>query len=217
MAEEVAVVEVKDVNHIHPLPDFVKGGFDYLPSGLFENKENFEQTLRILLERLEFIDKKMVELAEMRTTINAEDSNLDEIGNQLGIYRNGLNDPEYRAVILILTGNNSKSGTRSEVISTLKQLFGEDGVTTYKGYNYRLDINIFNTCMEVTDILPQIIDMLPLVTHLRVVENNGYPFGFEGDQQAFGFASVYDSQREGAGGLSTLIYVSDDEEEWSFN
>lgn len=214
MAEEI---KLKDVNHIHPLPDFVKEGFDYLPSGVFDNKENFQTVLRILLERLEFIDKKMVELAEMRTTLNAEDLILDEIGRQLGIYRNGLNDPEYRAVIMILTGNNSKSGTRADVISTLKQLFGEDGVTTYKGYNYRLDINIFNTCVEVPQILQQIIDMLPLVTHLRVVENDGYPFGFDGDKQSFGFASVYDEQRYGPGGLPTLIYVSDDEEQWSFN
>lgn len=214
MAEEV---ELKDVNHIHPLPNFVQDGFDYLPSGIFDNKENFQTVLRILLERLEFIDKKMVELAELRTTLNASDAILDEIGKQLGIYRNGLNDPEYRAVIMILTGNNSKSGTRADIISTLKQLFGDDGATTYKGYNYRLDINVFNTCMEITDILPQILDMLPLVTHLRLVENDGYPFAFEGDAQAFGFASVYDSDRTGAGGMSTLIYVSDDEEEWSFN
>nr|DAO34765.1 MAG TPA: Protein of unknown function (DUF2612) [Caudoviricetes sp.] len=214
MAEEVVL---KDVNHIHPLPNFVQDGFDYIPSGIFDGKDNFQTTLRILLERLEFIDKKMVELAELRTTLNAEDAILDEIGRQLGIYRNGLNDPEYRAVIMILTGTNAKSGTRSDIISTLKQLFGDDGVTTYKGYNYRLDINIFNTCMEVTDILQQIVEMLPLVTHLRVVENDGYPFGFEGDAQAFGFASVYDTERYGAGGMSTLIYVSDDEEDWSFN
>lgn len=214
MAEEIVL---KDVNHIHPLPDFVQGGFDYVPSDIFDGKENFEQTLRILLERLEFIDKKMVELAELRTTLNAEDAILDEIGRQLGIYRNGLNDPEYRAVIMILTGNNSKSGTRADVISTLKQLFGEDGVTTYKGYNYRIDINIFNTCVEVPEILQQIVDMLPLVTHLRVVENQGYPFGFNGDNEAFGFASVYDTDRTGTGGMSTLIYVSDDEEDWSFN
>ncbi|QYC52533.1 hypothetical protein [Salmonella phage SSBI34] len=211
MAEEDNVV-VKDVNHIHPLPDFVQEGIDYIPSNLFEGKENFLKTLTIFLERLESIDKKMVEMAEMRTILNAEGENLDEIGRQLGIFRNGLNDPEYRAVILILTGNNSKSGTRADIIATLKQLFGDEGVTTYKGHNYRLDINIFNTCMEVTDILPQILDMLPLVTHLRVVENNGYPFGFEGDNQAFGWSSVWDERPSGAGGMTSLVYVSDDED-----
>lgn len=215
MAEENEVL--KDVNHIHPLPDFVKGGFDFLPSGIFDGKENFQGTLKILLDRLEFIDRKMVELAENRLTLNASDAILDEVGEQLGIYRNGLDDPEYRAVIMILTGNNSKSGTRTEVISTLKQLFGDEGVTTYKGYNYRFDINIFNTCMEVPQILQQIIDMLPLVTHLRVVEHEGFPFAFEGDRQSYGFASVFDEDRYGPGGMSHLVYVSDDEEEWSFN
>lgn len=214
MAEEPTT---KDVNHIHPLTDFVQEGLDYLPSGVFDGKENFQNTLKILLERLEFIDQKMVELAEMRTILNAEDANLDEIGLQLGIYRNGLNDPEYRAVIMILTGISAKSGTRADIISTLKQLFGEDGVTTYKGYNYRLDINIFNSCVDIPDILQQIVEMLPLVTHLRVVDSQGYPFGFAGDAQSFGFASVNDEVRTGVGGMSHLIYVSDDEEEWSFN
>lgn len=210
------VIEKKDVNHIHPLPDFVSGGINYLPPEIFNGKDNIQKVLKIFLERLELIDQKAVQLAEMRTIINAEGDTLDEIGRQNGIYRNGLNDPEYRAVIIILTGNGAKSGTRSEIISTLKQLFGEEGVTTYKGRNYRMDINIFNTCVEVDLILGEILNMLPLVTHLRVVENEGYPFGFDGDEQAFGWASVYDSQRTGAGGLSTLVYVSDEEDPFSF-
>lgn len=205
------MAELKDVNHIHPLPDFVQGGIDYIPSDIFQNKENALSLITIFLERLREMDLRLVEMAEMRTVLMAEGENLDEIGRQLGIYRNGLNDPEYRAVIIILTGNNSKSGTREDVIATLRQLFGENGATVYKGYNYRVDINIFNTCMEVTDILPQIIDMLPLVTHLRVVENNGYPFGFEGDNEAFGWSSVWDEERDpGAGGMASLVFVSED-------
>lgn len=211
MAEEVVL---KDVNHIHPLENFVQGGIDFLPSDVFQDKEQFMKVMAILLERLEFVDKQLVQLAEMRTTINAEDVNLDEIGQQLGIYRNGLGDAEYRAVIMILTGNGAKSGTRGEIIATLKQLFGEDGVTTYKGFNYRLDINVFNTCMEIMDILPEILDMLPLVTHLRLVESPGYPFAFHGDEEAFGWASVYDPIREGAGGMASLTYVSDEPESY---
>lgn len=206
------MAELKDVNHIHALPDFVQDGLDYIPSDIFENKENALNTIKIFLERLRQMDLKLVELAEMRTVLNAEGENLDEIGRQLGIFRNGLDDPEYRAVIMILTGNNSKSGTREDVIATLRQLFGEDGATVYKGYNYRVDINIFNTCMEVTDILPQIIDMLPLVTHLRVVENNGYPFGFEGDKESFGWGSVFDEREDGPGGMAGLIHVSEDDD-----
>lgn len=214
MAEDNVVV--KDVNHIHPLENFVQGGIDFLPSEVFQNKENFIAIMTILLERLKDVDQKMVELAEFRLLNEATDVNLDEIGRQLGIYRNGLNDREYRAVIMILTGNNARSGTRPEVIATLKQLFGEGGVTTYKGFNYRLDINIFNTCVSVPDIIPEILDMLPLVTHLRIVENEGYPFGFAGDEQSGGWASTLDANRTGFGGLSKLTYVSEDEDAWSF-
>lgn len=209
MAEEIVK---KDVNHIHPLENFVQGAVDYLPSDVFQTKEDFMKIFKIFMERLEFADKKLVEVAEYRTLALAEAENLDELGRQEGIYRNGLNDPEYRAVIMILTANNSKSGTRPEVIATLKQLFGEEGVSTYKGDNYRVDINIYNSCIEVEQILDEIIDMLPLVTHLRVVESEGYPFGFDGDDQAFGFASVFDQNRTGVGGVASLIYVSDDED-----
>lgn len=205
-------METIDVNHIHVLEDFLQGAIDYLPSDVFQSKEQFMQVFKIFIERLAFVDKKMVELAEYRTLALAEGENLDELGRQEGIYRNGLNDPEYRAVIMILTGNNSKSGTRGEVIATLKQLFGEDGVATYKGQNYRFDINIFNTCIEVRQIIDEILDMLPMVTHLRITENTGYPFGFEGDDQSAGFASVFDQNRTGVGGIASLIYVSDDED-----
>lgn len=114
-------IVLKDVNHIHPLPDFVEGGLAYLPYGNLDDKENFVKIMKIFLDRLSFVDQKMVELAEMRTLLNAENENLDEIGRQLGILRNGLEDPEYRAVITILSGGNAKSGTRTDIISTLRQ------------------------------------------------------------------------------------------------
>lgn len=208
----MADIEKIDVNHIHPLENFVQGAIDYLPSDVFQSKEQFIAVFKIFMERLSFVDQKMAELAEYRTLAEAEGVNLDEIGLQEGIYRNGLNDPEYRAVIMILSGNNSKSGTRGEVIQTLKQIFGEDGVTTYKGQNYRFDINIFNTCVEIKEILDQLLDMLPMVTHLRIVESDGYPFGFAGDAESAGFASVFDTNRTGVGGCASLIYVSDDED-----
>ena len=208
----MADVEIKDVNHIHELENFVQGAIDYLPSDVFQTREQFMQIFKIFMERLSFVDKKMVELAEYRTLALAEGDNLDEIGRQEGIFRNGLNDPEYRAVIMILSGNNSKSGTRSDVIATLKQLFGDDGVTTFKGHNYRVDINIFNACVEVKQILDEIIDMMPMVTHLRIVESRGYPFGFKGDDQAIGFGSVFHENKTGVGGIASLIYVSDDED-----
>lgn len=206
MAEEVVV---KDVNHIHPLPDFVKGGLDFLPSDFLEDKERFIKTLSIFLERLKAVDEAMVTFSEMRTLSLAEGVNLDELGLQLGIFRNGLTDQEYRAVIMILSGTSAKNGTRGEVIGTLKQIFGDRGFTTWKGHNYRVDINITDSCFDVKNIMSEIVDMLPLPTHLRVVESEGQAFGFDGDPNSAGFASLNDIRHRGVGGIAALVYTSD--------
>lgn len=202
---------IKDVNHIHPLENFVQGGIDYLPSEIMLDKPNFMAYLTLYLDRLKDIDDAGVALAEGRLLSNATGLNLDEIGQQVGIYRNGLEDPEYRAVITILRGSASKSGTRGEVIATLKQIFGVDNFNTYKGDNYRVDINIFDACFEIISVIPEILDMLPLPTHLRMTESNdfGQPFGFDGEHYSIGFGSVHDTVQTGAGGLAHELYASD--------
>lgn len=208
MAEEA----VKDINHIHPLPDFVQGGLDYLPSEFLDDRFNFINTLTIFLERLKAVDEAAIVLAEKRTLLTAEGVNLDEIGQQAGIYRNGLGDNEYRAVIMILSGNTAKSGTRDDVIGTLKQIFGEEGFTTWKGHNYRFDINVTSSCFDIDDVISQIVDMMPLTTHLRVVESMGQAFGFNNDSGTAGFGSVSRPSVAGNGGIASVVYTSDDNE-----
>ncbi|UGV21631.1 hypothetical protein [Cronobacter phage EspYZU12] len=202
---------LKDVNHIHTLPDFVEGGIDYLPGDFLKEKENLVKFLKVYLERLKAIDEMWVNLSEGRLLKNATGVNLDEIGNQVGIERNGLSDMNYRAIIIILLASAAKHGTRPEVIDTLNQLFGTGNFTTYKGDNYRFDINISKTCFELETALQEIQDMLPMPTHLRLTESSGMAFGFAGDKYALGFGSVHSGSRTGEGGLAHLTYVSDEE------
>jgi hypothetical protein len=204
------MAELKDVNHIHPLPDFVQGGKDFLPSGFLDDKENFITFLEIFVKRLKNIDDAMVGMAEGRTVLTATGANLDEIGRQIGIERNGLEDNDYRAVIMILSASSRTSGTRPEIIASLNQLFGEGNFRTWKGENYRFDINISNSCFDVMNVISEILDMLPMPTHLRVVESDGMSFGFDGDSDSVGFGSDNDIPSYG-GGIASEIYVSDDE------
>lgn len=201
---------IKDVNHIHPLDNFVSDGIDYLPGDFLREKENLVKFLSVYLERMKAVDEMMVNLAEGRLLQNAGGVNLDEIGAQVGIDRNGLSDMNYRAIITILLSSTAKHGTRPEVIGTLKQLFGAENFTTYKGDNYRFDINIFNSCFEIETAIQEIKDMLPMPTYLRLVKSEGLPFGFKNDSYAVGFGSVSTS-RTGQGGLSNLVYTSEEE------
>ncbi|QXL90287.1 hypothetical protein [Salmonella phage NINP13076] len=202
---------LKDVNHIHTLPDFVEEGIDYLPGDFLKEKENLVKFMTVYLERLKKLDEMWVNLSEGRLLKNATGVNLDEIGKQVGIERDGLSDMNYRAIIIILLASAAKHGTRPEVIDTLNQLFGEGNFTTYKGDNYRFDINISKTCFELETALQEIQDMLPMPTHLRLTESTGTAFGFAGDKHALGFGSIHSGSRTGEGGLAHLTYVSDEE------
>lgn len=202
---------LKDVNHIHVLPDFVQEGIDYLPGEFLKEKTNLVRFLTIYLERLKALDEMWVKLSEGRMLQNATGVNLDEIGNQVGVDRDGLSDINYRAIMIILLASAAKHGTRPEVINTLDQLFGTGNFTTYKGDNYRFDINVSKTCFEIDTALHEIQDMLPLPTHLRLTETTGMGFGFKGDNFSGGFGSIHQDSRTGDGGLAHLIYVSDDE------
>lgn len=202
--------ELPDVNHIHPLENFVEGGIEFLPSGIFLDRPNFLRSLEIFLERLKAVDEMMVNLADGRLLSEATGVNLDEIGRQVGILRNGLEDNEYRAVLMVLTGSSQSHGTRGDVIRGLTRILGEGNFDTYKGTNFRFDINVFDSCFELTQVLDEIVDMLPLPTHLRLVESDGVPFGFDGDDHSFGFGSVNDEATDN-GGFSSLIYVSEQE------
>lgn len=205
------MADLPDVNHIHPLDDFVQGGKDFLPSGFLDDKANFIRLMETYLERLKVLDDSIVEMAEGRTLANATGVNLDEIGNQMGIARAGLEDSDYRVVIMIMSAASKTSGTRGELIATLNQIFGNGNFKTWKGENYRFDINIFDACFDVVNVIPNILDMLPMPTHLRITENEGFSFGFNGDNDSVGFSSVADPVTTGTGGIASQIYVSDDE------
>lgn len=209
----------KDVNHIKPLDNFVQEGIDYLPGDFMKEKENLVKFLTIYLKRLAAIDVAFVNLAEGRLLNNATGINLDEIGAQYGLERDGMSDTNYRAIITILLATHARCGTREDIIGTLAQLFGYGNFSTWKGDNYRVDINASKTCFDLESTIEEIEDMLPLPTHLRLTESQGVPFGFNGDTTAEGFSSVGDTNsgepKEGNGGWASIVYTSDSETDFT--
>lgn len=203
----------KDVNHIKPLENFVQEGLDYLPGDFMKERENLVRFLTIYLRRLADLDVALVNLAEGRLLSNAVGVNLDEIGEQYGVERDGMSDTNYRIMITILLATSAKHGTREDVIDTLAQLLGYGNFSTWKGDNHRVDINVSKVCFDLRSTAEEIEDMLPLPTHLRLTESQSAPFGFNGDKWAGGFSSVGDTvgeePKEGDGGWASIVYTSD--------
>ena len=198
-----------DSNFIKPLDSFVSEVINYLPDYL--RKDNLVKFMTVFLDRLEALDNSFIQLAEYRLLVNAQGVVLDDIGTQMGLYRNGQSDDDFRTILLIRQAVAGKGGTRPQVEEALQNLFSATNWELYKGDNYRIDLYASSPCFELENIVDDIVETFPIMTQLRIVETDylNIGFGFEGDEDAGGFGSSNDESASEAGMLLKVVYVTD--------
>jgi hypothetical protein len=198
-----------DSNFIKPLDSFVSEVINYLPDYL--RKDNLVKFMTVFLDRLEALDNSFIQLAEYRLLVNAQGVVLDDIGTQMGLYRNGQSDDDFRTILLIRQAAAGKGGTRPQVEEALQNLFSATNWELYKGDNYRIDLYASSPCFELENIVEDIVEIFPIMTQLRIVETDylNMGFGFEGDEDAGGFGSSNDESASEAGMLLKVVYVTD--------
>lgn len=198
-----------DSNFIKPLDSFVSEVINYLPDYL--RKDNLVKFMTVFLDRLEALDNSFIQLAEYRLLVNAQGVVLDDIGTQMGLYRNGQSDDDFRTILLIRQAAAGKGGTRPQVEEALQNLFSATNWELYKGDNYRIDLYASSPCFELENIVDDILELFPIMTQLRIVETDylNVGFGFEGDEDAGGFGSSNDESASEAGMLLKVVYVTD--------
>ena len=198
-----------DSNFIKPLDSFVSEVINYLPDYL--RKDNLVKFMTVFLDRLEALDNSFIQLAEYRLLVNAQGVVLDDIGTQMGLYRNGQSDDDFRTILLIRQAAAGKGGTRPQVEEALQNLFGTTNWSLYKGTNYRIDLYASSPCFDLVNISEDIVETFPIMTQLRIVETDylNMGFGFEGDEDAGGFGSSNDESASEAGMLLKVVYVTD--------
>jgi hypothetical protein len=157
-----------DSNFIKPLDSFVDEVIGYLPDYL--RKDTLIKFMTIFLDRLEALDLSFIQLAEYRLLVNAQGAVLDDIGTQMGIYRNGQSDDDFRAILLIRQAAAGKGGTRTQIAESLSSIFSSSGWELYKGDNYRIDIYAQTPCFELETVADDIIALFPVITHCRIIE-----------------------------------------------
>lgn len=198
-----------DSNFIKPLDSFVSEVINYLPDYL--RKDNLVKFMTVFLDRLEALDNSFIQLAEYRLLVNAQGVVLDDIGTQMGLYRNGQSDDDFRTILLIRQASAGKGGTRPQVEEALQNLFSTTNWSLYKGTNYRIDLYVSSPCFDLVNISEDIVETFPIMTQLRIVETDylNMGFGFEGDEDAGGFGSSNDESASEAGMLLKVVYVTD--------
>ena len=200
---------MSDSNFIKPLDSFVSEVINYLPDYL--RKDNLVKFMTVFLDRLEALNNSFIQLAEYRLLVNAQGVVLDDIGTQLGLYRNGQSDDDFRTILLIRQASAGKGGTRPQVEEALQNLFSAANWELYKGDNYRIDLYASSPCFDLQNIVEDIVELFPIMTQLRIVETDylNMGFGFEGDEDAGGFGSSNDESASEAGMLLKVVYVTD--------
>ena len=198
-----------DSNFIKPLDSFVSEVINYLPDYL--RKDNLVKFMTVFLDRLEALDNSFIQLAEYRLLVNAQGVVLDDIGTQMGLYRNGQSDDDFRTILLIRQASAGKGGTRPQVEEALQNLFSTTNWSLYKGTNYRIDLYASSPCFDLVNISEDIVETFPIMTQLRIVETDylNMGFGFEGDEDAGGFGSSNDESASEAGMLLKVVYIAD--------
>lgn len=198
-----------DSNFIKPLDSFVSEVINYLPDYL--RKDNLVKFMTVFLDRLEALDNSFIQLAEYRLLVNAQGVVLDDIGTQIGLYRNGQSDDDFRTILLIRQAAAGKGGTRPQVEEALQNLFSTTNWSLYKGTNYRIDLYASSPCFDLVNISEDIVETFPIMTQLRIVETDylNMGFGFEGDEDAGGFGSSNDESASEAGMLLKVVYITD--------
>ena len=198
-----------DSNFIKPLDSFVSEVINYLPDYL--RKDNLVKFMTVFLDRLEALDNSFIQLAEYRLLVNAQGVVLDDIGTQMGLYRNGQSDDDFRTILLIRQAAAGKGGTRPQVEEALQNLFSATNWSLYKGTNYRIDLYASSPCFDLINISEDIVETFPIMTQLRIVETDylNMGFGFEGDEDAGGFGSSNNESASEAGMLLKVVYITD--------
>lgn len=198
-----------DSNFIKPLDSFVSEVINYLPDYL--RKDNLVKFMNVFLDRLEALDNSFIQLAEYRLLVNAQGVVLDDIGTQMGLYRNGQSDDDFRTILLIRQAAAGKGGTRPQVEEALQNLFSATNWSLYKGTNYRIDLYASSPCFDLVNISEDIVETFPIMTQLRIVETDylNMGFGFDGDEDAGGFGSSNDEAASEAGMLLKVVYITD--------
>lgn len=196
------------VDYIEQNPDLLTETKDLLLSQ-FELSTNIQGLVSVAVAAFQEVERSAVELAVERLLVNAVGAQLDEIGGQLGVSRLTATDEQYRSAIKIAGRSRHSAIDRDSLVELLSLISGNDVTDIYKGVAHYVDLSMIAYCIDPALTGPQIQDVFPLNTKLRVVAKEGTPFGFDGDSGAEGFGAYPSDDGYGNGGrFSGLIYQS---------
>ena len=176
----------------------------------FLDSVNINKFLSIFADVATEIEELYVALSEAFLIENAEGVQLDIIGELLGVDRNGADDETYRGKMAVAIAGLASNGSRDSIVRMVELVTGATP-SVFKGLYHDIYLYIKESCYEPSEIGPDIGQYFPLNTQGMIVVTPFSPFGYEGDDEAFGYGSVVTPPGEIAsevGHWSSRVFLS---------
>lgn len=149
--------------------DILEAALNRLPSQ-FQGKEVISKLIDVYISKVEEVDEDLHYLLNNRGVYDAIGALLDQIGNLVGVPRNGQNDDVYRNNILAKIAINNGEGTPDDVLLALKSVTQGSVVKLWEHFPAT---SYVMTDGDVTPIktVAQIKESSPAGVNLRLIHN----------------------------------------------
>ncbi len=202
------------VDHIQYRDSVVNDSYDLLLEQ-FRESPNIIKFLTVIAQMKQILDDAIIGVGKLRLINTATGVYLDNIGEELGVPRNGASDEDYRIVLKIRSYRTQTAGTRPQIIDLLSRFTGtgEDTINTYVGRKKSFDVFFYNGCLDAEYAIDELLKVFPILSSYRLGSKSGLPLGFksyydtEEPKQFGGFGSVFDNDAGGdkIGHMASLL------------
>lgn len=169
---------------------------------MFKGQSGMEGLLDLMDSEIQVLENVFFDLMESRSLYVAEGTVLDGWGLLLNTSRNGLNDDDYRLILLGQVAVNVSRGTPEDLINVFKLFTRPQYVSLLEVYPANLQLlTVGGTPIgSITDIKNAVRRAAPAGVSIDLfTSSEGKPFVFDGDPDpnGLGFADVNDSSLGG--------------------
>ena len=108
----------------------------------YKGKTNFTKLFEVFSVEFQNIENMFWDLYEKRWITSSEGQQLDNLGYNLDIERQGLSDTDYRQIIYAKIGQYNSNGTIDEISSLVKLMTNADKIIINELYPAKIEITI---------------------------------------------------------------------------
>jgi hypothetical protein len=169
------------------IPNHAERGVDLLVEQFRKDATNLIAALEIFGEQVQEVENVESDLITLRNVNTATGSNLDAIGEMVGLPRTSTDDEEYRADILTQIFINNSVATPETLISVVRDAIGSSDITYREIYPGAVEI-YSNALTFTAETLARVQKVAPAGVRVIIIWlNTGLtPFRFGKDYTAGG-------------------------------